>query len=149
METRVLKSSFSGIKGAKKERKLLEESSTSYLGAGCREFESRHSDQKCRNGLIPSLHFSFECETRTIKCGADERCRRQLDGGEPLSAPTGADANESRHLGRKRQFSVRKLAVLTFVHSDLFLVYSGASITLKFQVPVSGNRLLADGIHRP
>ena len=31
VETRVLKSSFSGIKGAKKERKLLEESSTSYL----------------------------------------------------------------------------------------------------------------------
>ena len=47
------------------------------------------------------------------KCNADERCRRQLDGGEPLSAPTGADANESRHSGRNRQFSVRKLAVLT------------------------------------
>jgi len=46
---------------------------------------------------MPSLHFSFECETRTIKCNADERCRRQLDGGEPLSAPIGADASESRH----------------------------------------------------
>ena len=43
------------------------------------------------------LHFSFECETRTIKCNADERCRRQLDDGEPLFASTGADANESRH----------------------------------------------------
>ena len=32
-----------------------------------------------------------------FKSNADERCRRQLDGGEPLSAPTGADANESRH----------------------------------------------------
>ena len=45
VETRVPKSSFSGIKGAKKEQKLLEKSSTSYLGPGCREFESRHSDQ--------------------------------------------------------------------------------------------------------
>ena len=45
VETRVLKSSFSGIKGAKKEPRLLEKSSTSYLGAGCREFESRHLDQ--------------------------------------------------------------------------------------------------------
>ena len=46
VETRVSKSCFSGIKGAKKERKMLEKSSTSYLGPGCREFESRHSDQK-------------------------------------------------------------------------------------------------------
>ena len=36
---------------------------------------------------MPCLHFSFEYETRKIKCNADERCRRQLDGGEPLSAP--------------------------------------------------------------
>ena len=42
------------------------------------------------------LHFSFECETRTIKCNADER-RRQLDEGEPLFASTGTEANESRH----------------------------------------------------
>ena len=32
------------------------------------------------------LHFSFEGETRTIKCGADERRRRGLDRAEPLSA---------------------------------------------------------------
>ena len=25
-----------------------------------------------------------------IKCNADERCRRRLDGGEPLSAPLGS-----------------------------------------------------------
>jgi len=44
----------------------------------------------------------FICgETRKSKCNADERCRRQLDGGEPLSAPTGADANESRHSDQK------------------------------------------------
>ena len=35
------------MKGTKKEQKMLEKSSTSYLGAGCREFESRHSDQFC------------------------------------------------------------------------------------------------------
>ena len=42
---------------------MLEKSSTSYLGAGCRE------------------------ETRTIKCGADECRRRGLDRAEPVSAP--------------------------------------------------------------
>ena len=51
------------------------------------------------------LHFSFECESRTIKCNADERCRRQLDGDEPLSAPTGADANASRHSGHEETIS--------------------------------------------
>ena len=88
METRVSKSSFSGIKGAKKERKLLEKSSQSFLGPGCREFESRHSDQISRNGFMPFLLISFGGETRKIKCNADERCRRRLDGGEPLSAPS-------------------------------------------------------------
>ena len=98
VETRVLKSSFSGIKGAKKERKMLEKSSQSFLGPGCREFESRHSDQKSRIRFCGDWTFLFICsETRTIKCNAGERCRRQLDGGEPLSAPTGADANDSRH----------------------------------------------------
>ena len=67
VETRVSKSSFSGIKGTKKERKLLEESSTSYLGAGCREFESRHSDHKIKGGLLPSFYFIIEKETRIIK----------------------------------------------------------------------------------
>ena len=32
---------------------MLEKSSTSYLGAGCREFESRHSDHKIKGGLRP------------------------------------------------------------------------------------------------
>jgi len=69
VETRVLKSSFSGIKGAKKERKMLEKSSTSYLGPGCREFESRHSDQKSRIRLCGIWTFLFVwSETRTIKC---------------------------------------------------------------------------------
>ena len=68
METRVSKSSFSGIKGAKKERKRLEKSSTSYLGPGCREFESRHSDQKSRIRFCGV--WTFLCvwsETRKIK----------------------------------------------------------------------------------
>ena len=56
VETRVLKSRFSGMKGAKKERKLLEKSSISYLGSGGCEFESRHSGQNpqecCSWGLI-------------------------------------------------------------------------------------------------
>jgi len=37
---------------------MLEKSSTSYLGAGCREFESRHSDHKSRKSIC-SLGFSL------------------------------------------------------------------------------------------
>ena len=104
VEMRVLKSSFSGIKGAKKERKLLEESSQRFLGPGCREFESRHSDQISRNGFMLFLLISFGgARLEPSKCNADERCRRQLNGGEPLSAPFGADANESRHSDQKVQ----------------------------------------------
>ena len=44
----------------------------------------------------PLFYFALRAaETRKIKCNADERCHRRLDGGEPLSAPMGADANES------------------------------------------------------
>ena len=46
--------------------------------------------------------LSFEGETRKIKCNADERCRRRLDGAEPLSAQ-GAEANESRHLDHAKR----------------------------------------------
>ena len=45
VETSVLKSSFSGIKGAKKERKMLEKSPVSCLGPRGRWFETSHSDQ--------------------------------------------------------------------------------------------------------
>ena len=58
------------------------------LGPGCREFESRHSDQISRNGFMPFLLISFGgARLEPSKCNADERCRRRLDGGEPLSAP--------------------------------------------------------------
>ena len=76
-ETRVLKSSFSGIKGAKKERKLLEKSSTSYLGAGCREFESRHLDQKRRDGFC---HLFF------FRPWRDSKNEMQQSGGLLLAA---------------------------------------------------------------
>jgi len=39
-------------------------------------------------GII--LLIFMEEGTRTIKCNADERCRRRLDGAEPLSAPAGS-----------------------------------------------------------
>ena len=60
VETRVSKSSISGIKGAKNEPKLLEKSSINSLGPGCREFESRHSDQistaiMIRNGIVKAV----------------------------------------------------------------------------------------------
>ena len=82
------------------------------MGPGCREFESRHSDQISRNGFMPFLLISFGgARLEASKCNADERCRRQLDGGEPLSAPISADANESPRSGPNRQFSVRKLVI--------------------------------------
>ena len=81
VETRVLKSSFSGIKGAKKERKLLEESSTSYLGSRCREFESPHSDQK-KERLWP-LFFFFARNGRFEPSNA----ARMSAAGEGLTEP--------------------------------------------------------------
>ena len=48
------------------------------------EFESRHSDQKIQNSIYCSGFFIFNGETQTIKCGADERRSRRLDGGEQL-----------------------------------------------------------------
>ena len=68
------------------------------LGAGCREFESRHSDQKSRRRFCGIWTFLFVwSETRTIKSNLPGAgWRRRLDGAEHLSA-LGADANESRH----------------------------------------------------
>ena len=45
VETRVSKSSFSGKKGTKKEQKLFEKSSQSFLGPRDRGFKSRSPDQ--------------------------------------------------------------------------------------------------------
>ena len=85
------------------------------MGPGCREFESRHSDQKSRIRFCGVWTFLFVwSETRTIKCDADERRRRGLGRADPLSAPFGPDANESRHSDQNRQFSARKLAVLNY-----------------------------------
>ena len=69
------------------------------MGAGCREFESRHLAQKSRLRICGVWTFLFVwSETRKIECNANERFRRRLDGGEPLSAPFGVDVNGSRHL---------------------------------------------------
>ena len=56
---------------------------------------------------MPFLLISFGgARLEASKCNADERCRRQLDGGEPLSAPIGADANESRHSDQKKTYAL-------------------------------------------
>ena len=65
---------------------MLEKSSTSYLGAGCREFESRHLDQKSRIRLCGVWTFLFVwSETRksntTVRWTVD-RCR--LDGCDTI-----------------------------------------------------------------
>ena len=124
METRVLKSSFSGIKGAKKKRKMLEKSSTSYLGPGCREFESRHSGQKSRIRFCGVWTFLFVwSETRKIKCDCpvDSRLPTVRAAATPLfSSLREENANESRHSGRNRQFSARKPAGLTYESIKIF-----------------------------
>ena len=86
---------------------------------------------KCYKSLLRFIAFLFVWnETRKIKCGADERRRRGLDRADPLSAPEGADANESRHSGRTRQFSAQKLAGLFFYGEILFFIY-GDAISLR------------------
>ena len=112
METRVPKSSFSGINGAKKERKMLEKSSQSFLGPGCREFESRHSDQKSRIRFCGVWTFLFVwSETRTNKCDCPVDSR----------LPT---ARRRQHLyflpsGKKMQTSLATLDYQRAINKDM------------------------------
>ena len=76
--------------------------------------------------------FCLYGETRKIKCGADERRQRGFDRADPLSAPFGADANESRHSDQNRQFSLQKLAVLTLEFGDPGTFVAG--VTLIYSV---------------
>ena len=62
---------------------MLEKSSTSYLGPGCREFESRHSDQKMQEWLLPSLHFYCLIGARL----EDLNATRTSVAGEGLTEP--------------------------------------------------------------
>ena len=104
-ETRVLKSSFSGIKGAKKERKMLEKSSQSFLGPGCREFESRHSDHKSRKSIC-SLGFyllNARLERSNRNMPVAYCCHQCKHWWLPLFSSLverEENANESRHLER-------------------------------------------------
>ena len=99
VEVRVAKSSLSGIKGAKKEWKMLEKSSTSYLGPGDRGFKSRSPDQN-------------------------------------------------------RQFSVRKLAVLTFwkgfslfIAVQILTYHSDPKSDLQYEISHSVNSSLYSDLH--
>ena len=60
---------------------MLEKSSTSYLGPGCREFESRHSDHKSRKSVC-SLGF-YLLNARLKRLNAT----RMSAAGEGLTAP--------------------------------------------------------------
>ena len=121
VETRVSKSSFSGIKGAKKERKMLEKSSTRYLGAGCRRFESCHSDQNSGKtavfGGFSALKVQISCFELTPQISerngskgengstaARSICRRFLIW--PTTWPTQAKSEATRwkFRGKKRLF---------------------------------------------
>ena len=143
VETRVLKSSFSGIKGAKKEPRLLEKSSQSFLGPGCREFESRHSDHKSRKSIC-SLGFYLllaRLERSNRNMPVAYCCHQCKHWWLPLSAPTGADANESRHSDQNRQFSLRKLAVLSW--AKLFSPSKISPLHIKSNCFVPSSTLVA------
>ena len=60
--------------------------------------------KKAEMAYAISAFFFLGGETRKIKCGVDERRRRGLDRADPLSAPIGADANESRHADHMKWF---------------------------------------------
>ena len=127
METRVSKINFSGIKGAKKERKLLEKSSTRYLGAGCREFESRHSDQKSRIRFCGVWTFLFMI-VRLEKSNAartSAACRR-LDGGNSLIervSPLGPSKGYKKDIATKKPDSIKVFSVfigkISVIESDV------------------------------
>ena len=119
METRVLKSRFSGIKGAKKEPRLLEKSSTSYLGPGDRGFKSRSPDQRAktvyqfcpltqrissmdRASLLRREGCGFESRMRVFRCLVQRFALTQWCQGFVFTKVS-------------RQFSARKLAVLTLL----------------------------------
>ena len=83
---------------------MLEKSSTSYLGAGCREFESRHSDHKSQESIC-SLGFYLSDIARLEQSNATVlwavACRR-LDGGNTtIFFPQEENATESRHSDQK------------------------------------------------
>ena len=63
------KENLNRSKAVQTDSKGLEEASSSPLGPGCREFESRHSDQKSRIRFCGVCTFLFVWnETRKIKC---------------------------------------------------------------------------------
>ena len=94
------------------------------LGAGCREFESRHSDQKSRKSIC-SLGFyllNARLERSNRNMPVAYCCHQCKHWWLPLSAPFGADANESRHSDQKPSFSSRK-RWLFFVYSRSILEF--------------------------
>ena len=81
------------------------------LGPGCREFESRHSDQISRNGFMPFLLISFGEETRKIKCDCpvDSRFPTVRAAATPLfSSLREENVNESRHSTFHSMFATLK-----------------------------------------
>ena len=85
------------------------------LGSGPRGlgFESRHSDQKS-GILFYGFRIFLYVGIRKIKCDADEHRRRQLDGGDPLSA--------HRAQMQTNSDTPTKKAESTFVGSAFFIV---------------------------
>ena len=68
------------------------------LGAGCREFESRHSDHKIRGELLLSSYFMHEW--RRLENLNAARVSAAADGSTEANlnfCPKGRNANESRH----------------------------------------------------
>ena len=95
------------------------------LGPGCREFESRHSDHKSRKSIC-SLGFyllNARLERSNRNMPVAYCCHQFKNWWLPLSAPFGADANESSHSDQTRQFSERELAGLSYITQSIRQFY--------------------------
>lgn len=68
----------------------------------------------------------YEVESQKIKCNAYERFRRGFDRTDPLSAPFGADANESHLSDQKPEFPSQVLAF------SLLIIYKCIIYDLSF-----------------
>ena len=93
-------------KRCQKGTEIVRKSSNSSLEAGCREFESRHLDQKEKEGLCPP--FLFETSKRLenqIQLSGGPLFAAGLDGGNSIIFISSGNENatESRHLDQKEK----------------------------------------------
>ena len=85
------------------------------LGAGCREFESRHSDHKSRKSICSLGFYLLNAKLEKHKCNMPVAycCNQFKNWLLPQSAHS-ADANESRHSDQKQNHPFWGMVLLLF-----------------------------------